>query len=198
MSVVVIGVVVGTLLLTIVIIINIVIVMIVCRRRKKSRRADDKNVQLSSADLPQQYPYNDSSQSDHVITLTELADRHDPTRLETSNALYIPTKIKSLDSLLKRIDDRFGIGVTITPNPSYSQVGPSLLQSGKELEYDYVQTEDGLVGHDKVVNCKCTTSEGVYDEIIDVTMDTVNIDPNLAHLVGENAKLEDKPFYDKL
>ena len=71
--------------------------------------------------------------------LSQLADKHDPTSiLETVNALYIPTKVKSLDSLLKRIDDRSGIGVTITPNPSYNRyhVGPNSLQSGKELEYD--------------------------------------------------------------
>ena len=74
MSVAVIGPIVGTLLLTIVIII-IMIVMIVCMRRKtKSRRADhgDKNVQLSSADLPQQHSHNNSGQSDHVITLTVM------------------------------------------------------------------------------------------------------------------------------
>ena len=69
---VIIGAVVGTLLLTIVIIIIIMIVMIVCRRRKKSRRADDKNFQLSSADLPQQHMHNNSGQSDHVITLTVM------------------------------------------------------------------------------------------------------------------------------
>jgi len=106
--------------------------------------------------------------------------------------LYIPTKVKSLDSLLKRIDDRSGIGVTITPNPSYSRVGPNSLQSGEELEYDYVETEDGLVGHDKV------TSGGVHDEVTDVTMDTVNIDPNPAYSVGQDVKLEDNPSYDKL
>ena len=68
---VVIGAVVGTLLLTIIIII-IMIVMIVCRRRKKSRRADDKNVQLSLADHPQQHAHNNSGQSDHVIILTVM------------------------------------------------------------------------------------------------------------------------------
>ena len=66
---VIIGAVVGTLLLTIVI---IMIVMIVCRRRKESRRANDKNVQLSLADLPQQHTHNNSGQSDHVITLTVM------------------------------------------------------------------------------------------------------------------------------
>ena len=98
---------------------------------------------------------------------------------------------KSLDSILKRIDDRSGIGVTITPNPSYSRVGPNSSQSGKELEYDYVQTDDGLVGHDKVI-----TSGAVYDEITNVTMDAVNIDPNPAYSVGQGIKLEDNPSYD--
>ena len=107
--------------------------------------------------------------------------------------MYIPTKVKSLDSLLKRIDDRSVIGVTVTPNPSYSHVGPNSLQSGKELDYDYVETDDGLVGHDKVV-----TSGGVYDEVTDVTIDTVNIDPNPAYSVGQDVKLEDNPSYDKL
>ena len=69
---VIIGAVVGTLLLTIVIIIIIIIVMIVCRRRMKSKRADDKNVQPPSVDLPQQHTHNNSGQSDHVITLTVM------------------------------------------------------------------------------------------------------------------------------
>ena len=106
--------------------------------------------------------------------------------------MYIPTKVKSLDSLLKRIDDRSGIGVTVTPNPSYNRVGPNSLQNGKELEYDYVQTDDGLVGHDKVVTSE---GRGVYDEVIDVTIDTVNIDPNPAYSVGQDVKLEDNPSY---
>ena len=103
------------------------------------------------------------------------------------------TKVKSLDSSQKRIidDSRCGIGVTITPNPSYSHVGPNSLQRRKELEYDYVQTDDGLVGHDKVV-----TSGAVYDEVTDVTMDTVNIDPNPGYSVGQDVKLEDNPSYD--
>ena len=104
--------------------------------------------------------------------------------------MYIPTKVKSLDSSLKHIDDRSKIGVTITPNPSYNCVGPTSLLRGKELEYDYVQTDDGLVGHDKVV-----TSGGVYDKVTNVTMDTVNIDPNPAYSVGQGVKLEDNPSY---
>ena len=62
----------GTLLLVIVIIIIIMIVMKVCWKRMKSWRADDKNVQLSLANLPQQHTHNNSGQSDHVITLTVM------------------------------------------------------------------------------------------------------------------------------
>ena len=64
--------------------------------------------------------------------LSQLAGTHDPTsRLETANAAYIPTKVKSIDSLLRRIDDGsrsgvIGSNVTIIPNPSYS-VDPNLL-----------------------------------------------------------------------
>ena len=42
----------------------------VSRRRKNSWRADDKKVQLSLADLPQQHAHNNLGQSDHVITLS--------------------------------------------------------------------------------------------------------------------------------
>ena len=61
----------------------------------------------------------------------------DPTaKLETVNALYIPTNVKSIDSLLQRIRSRSGSNVIITPNPSYT-VDPNSLQSGKESEYQY-------------------------------------------------------------
>ena len=133
--------------------------------------------------------------------LSQLAGTHDPTsRLETANAAYIPTKVKSIDSLLRRIDDGsrsgvIGSNVTIIPNPSYS-VDPNLLRSGKESEYqyDYVQTDDELVKHDRVV--KCTTSGG--DEVIDATADNVYIDPNPSYSVAQDVKLENNPSYDKL
>ena len=111
--------------------------------------------------------------------------------------MYIPTKAKSIDL---RIDDGsrsgvIGSNVTITPNPSYS-VGPNLLRSGKESEYqyDYVQTDDGLVKHDRIV--EYTTSGG--DEVIDTTADNVYIDPNPSYSVAQDVKLEDNPSYDKL
>ena len=117
--------------------------------------------------------------------ISQLPDKHNPiSNLETTDALYIPTKV----------DDRFKIGcdVTITPNPSYSRVGPNSLQSGKESEYDYIQTH-GEAGHDKVV-----TSGGVYYAVTDIAMDNVNIDPNPAYSVGQDVILEENPSYDKL
>ena len=73
-------------------------------------------------------------------------------RLETVNALYIPTEVKSIDSLLQRIRSRSGPNVIITPNPSYT-VDPNSVQSGRESEYqyDYVQPDDELAQHDRVV-----------------------------------------------
>ena len=134
------GAVVGTLLLIIIIIILVVIILC-SRRRKKSRRAyniDDK-AKLSShiSNNPQQHNHNTSGQShDHTgsDTLTKVA------RLETVNALYLPTKVKSLDSLLRQHDTSrtgvIGCDVIITPNPSYA-VGPNSLETGKECEYQY-------------------------------------------------------------
>ena len=153
--------------------------------------------------LPQQHTDNTSGQSlHHVITVTscdhtdsnvQLTGKHDPTsKLETVNALYIPTKVKSIDSLLRRIDrsrsDVIDCDVTITPNPSYA-IGQT--HSGKESEYqyDYVQPDDRLVKQ-----VECTTSAG-GDE---VTVDNVNIDTNPSYSVAQDFKLEDNPSYDTL
>ena len=177
------GAAVGTLLLLTIIII-ITIVIIVCRRRRKYN-IDDNNVQLSH--LPQQHTDNTSGQSlyhvitiHHVITSCDHTDsnvlytgKHDPTtKLETANALYIPTKVKSVDNR--------GYDVTITPNPSYTICQNS--HSGKELEYDYVQPDDGVVnlGGDKI------------------TVNNVTMDTNPSYSIAQNVKLEDNPSYDKL
>ena len=117
---------------------------------------------------------------DHTDNNVLYTGKHDPTtKLETANALYIPTKVKSVDSLLQRIDNR-GCDVTITPNPSYTISQNS--HSGKELEYDYVQPDNGVVnlGGDKII-------------VGNVTMDT-----NPSYSIAQNVKLEDNPSYDKL
>ena len=100
----------------------------------------------------------------------------------------MPTKVKSVDSLLRRIDDRSRSDVTMTPNPSYT-IGQT--HSGKESEYqyDYVQPDDRLVKQ-----VECTTSAG-GDE---VTVDNVNIDTNPSYSVAQDVKLEDNPSYDIL
>ena len=200
------GTVIGTSLLIIVIIVMVIMMMIVCsRRRKESRRSyniDDNNVTVklsSHAPNTQQHTGNTSGQShDHTDTdtLSQLGAKVDPTsRQETVNTLHIPTKVKSLDSLLQ-CHDVIGSDVIITPNPSYS-VGPNSSDTKKDCEYqyDYVQTDDGLAECDKVVGS--TTSEGVYDEITDHA-DNVNIDPNPSYSLAQDIKLEDNPSYDKL
>ena len=203
------GAVIGTLLLIIVIMIMMIMMKIVCsRRRKESRRSyniDDNNVTVklsSHAPNTQQHNSNTSGQShDHTDTdtLSQLGAKVDPTpREERVNALYIPTEVKSLDSLLRRLDasDVIGSDVIITPNPSCN-VGPNSSDTTKgcEYQYDYVQTDDELVECDKVVGS--TTSGGVYDEITDRT-NNVNIYPNPSYSLAQDIKLEDNPSYDKL
>ena len=114
--------------------------------------------------------------------------------------LYISSKVKSLDSLLRCRDtsrtDVIGCDVIITPIPS-NFVDPNSSETGKECEYqyDYVQTDDGSVQHDKVVGA--TTSGEEYDKVIDPA-DNVNIDPNPSYALPQDVKLEDNPYYKQL
>ena len=130
---------------------------------------------------------------DHTDSNVQLTGKHDPTsKLETVNALYIPTKVKSVDSLLRRIDrsrsDVIDCDVTITPNPSYA-IGQTYSGKESEYQYDYVQPDDRLVKQ-----VECTTSAG--GDV--VTVDNVNIDTNPSYSVAQDVKLEDNPSYDKL
>ena len=173
------GAVIGTLLLIIVTIVMVIIIIVCIRRRKESRRSynmHDNNVTVklsSHAPNTQQHTSNTSSQShDHIDTdtLSQLGAKVDPTsRQERVNALYIPTKLKSLDSLLQHHD--------VFESDVKHSVGSNSSDTAKDCEYqyDYIQTDDGLVECDKVVGS--TTSGGVYDEITDHA-DNVNIDPN--------------------
>ena len=157
-----------------------------------------------NAPNPQQHTHDTSDQSQHDHTdsgILQLGAKVEPkSKLETVNALYISSKVKSLDSLLRRHDtsrsDVIGCDVIITPNPSYA-VGPNSSETGKECEnqYDYVQTDDGSVQHDKVVGA--TTSGGEYDEVIDPA-DNINIHPNPSYLLPQDVKLEDNPSYTQL
>ena len=178
--------------------------VIFCNRRRKKSRAyevDDKFKQPLHVLNPQQHTHN-ISQHDHTDSGTlQLRVKVGPTsKLEMVNALYISSKVKSLDSLLRRHDtsrsDVIGCDIIITPNPSYA-VGPNSSETGKECErqYDYVQTDDGSVQHDKVVGA--TTSGGEHDEVIDPA-DNVNIDLNPSYLLPQDVKLEDNPSYTQL
>ena len=181
--------------------------MIVLYRRKKSRRIHNtvNKVELSEhVPNPQQHTHGTSHQLqyDHTDSGTSQsgAEVNLTSKLETVNALYISSKVKSLDSLLRRHDtsrtDVIGCDVIITPNPSYA-VGPNSSETGKECEYqyDYVQTDDGSFQHDKVVGA--TTSGGDYDELIDPA-DNVNIDPNPSYVLPQDVKLEDNPSYTQM
>ena len=139
------GAVVGASLLVIVIIVMIVVFMIVLYRRKKSRRIHNtvNKVELSEhIPNPQQHTHGTSHQLqyDHTDSGTSQsgAEVELKSKLETVNALYISSKVKSLDSLLRRHDRRrndvIDCDVIITPNPSYV-VGPNSSETGKECEY---------------------------------------------------------------
>ena len=98
-----------------------------------------------------------------IITCTGVKC-NSKTRSETVNALYIPADraVKSIHSLLQRIHNRSGSNVMVTPNPSYA-VDPNSSQSEKEFEcqYEYVQPDDALAQHGKVVGSIATG--GVQD-----------------------------------
>ena len=89
-----------------------------------------------------------------------------------------------------------GCDVKITPNPSYA-VGPNSSETGNkcEYQYDYVQSYDGSVQHDKVVGA--TTSGGECDEVIGPAHN-VNIDPNPSYALPQDVKLKDNPSYKQL
>ena len=115
----------------------------------------NKFIVATSHQLQYDHTDSDTTQSRAEVELTS--------KLETVNALYISSKVKSLDSLLRCHDtsrtDMIGCDVIITPNPSYA-VGLNSSETGKECgyQYDYVQTDDGSVQHDKAVGG--TTSGG--------------------------------------
>ena len=175
--------------------------LIETRKSERTCDIDYKVKQPLNTPNPQQHTHDTSDQSQHDSDTLQLGAEVEPrSRLETINTLYVSTKVKSLDSLLRRHDtsrsDVIGCVFIITPNPSYA-VGPNSSETGKECEYqyDYVQTDDGSVQHDKVVGA--TTSGGEYDEVIDPA-DNVNIDPNPSYALPQDVKLEDNPSYTQL
>ena len=176
---------------------TLVIIMV----RRKSRRAfnlDGKYTTSSNLSNPQQHTHNTSRQSlqDHTDNNISSQLGVDPTsRLETVNALYIPTNVKSLDSLLQKIDDRSrGCDVIITPNPSYA-VDPNSLHTKQESEYsyEYVQTDNDEAA-------KSTTPGGTYNEVANLA-GNVNFDLNPSYSLpngDQDIKLQDNPSYDKV
>ena len=155
-----------------------IVIILLCKRRKKSNSIDDK----------QQHTHN-TAQHDHTDNNASSQSSVDSTsRLETVNALYIPTNVKSIDSLLQQIDDRsrsgvIGCDVIISSNPSYTV---NSLQTGKEsdYQYEYVQAE---VQQNKTL--EPTTSGGENNDLVDYT-------PSYSPL--QDVKLEDNPSYHKV
>ena len=179
------GAIVGTLLLIIVIIIIIIIViMLLCRGRKKSMKV----INIVEKHNP---PHN-TSQDDHTDNNESSQLRVDLTsRLETVNALYIPTNVKRPEQHGhdRCRGDMIGRDVIITPNPSYI-ASPMSLQTEKQSEYSYayVQADDKLVQHNKIL-------ESTTSKITDPAADNVKVDPNPSYYP---LQLEDNPSYHQL
>ena len=171
------------------------VIIMVRRRSRKAFNIDGKCTTSSNLPNPQQHTHNTSHQSlqDHTDNnISSQLEVHPTSRLETVNALYIPTNVKSIDSLLQKIDDRSrGCDVIITPNPSYA-VDPNSLHTKQESEYpyEYVQTD----------NDEAATSGGTHNEVTDLA-GNVNIDLNPSYSLpqgDQDIKLQDNPSYDKV
>jgi len=198
------AVIVGTmsLIIIIIIIISLVAIMILHRREKPRRAHDIDDDDITIKPNPQQYAHITAGQSQHDHTdsgrLSQGAKVDPSSRLKTVNALYIPTKVKSLDSLLKH---DHGCDVIITPNPSYAT---SRLQTTEKfnLKYDYVQIDDESNQHDKFGYLQLVGSSTSQGEATDpASKDNVNIDTNPSYSLpqdDQDVKLEDNPSYDKL
>ena len=130
------GAIIGTLLVIIIIIIIVIVMMILCNRRSREHSIDGE-IKLSSRVSNSQRVHS-TSEDNHTDSGTF--------KLQTINTLYVPTQVNSVDSTMQHDD------VIITPNQSYA-VDPNSSETGKECEYqyDYVQTDDRSVEHDKVV-----------------------------------------------
>ena len=151
------GAVVGALLLAIATVILFTVILCTCMKFKRTR---NDIVTVSVGDLSPYHTEADHSQlqqhTHNPSCQPQGAADVDPTsnyKLETTNMAYVPTKVKSLDSLLHRLQGHHTCNddAIITPNPSYQ----SMKNSKHQCDYELVQ-QDGLV----------TTSERTY-EVID-------------------------------
>jgi len=107
-------------MIIIIIIISLVVIITLYRKKKPRRAYDIDDDDITIKPNPQQYAHSTAGQSQCDNTdsdgLSQGAKVDPSSRLKIVNALYIPTKVKSLDSLLKH---DHGCDVIITPNPSY-------------------------------------------------------------------------------
>ena len=179
------GAIVGTLLLIIVVIIIIIIViMLLYRGKKKSMKAhniDDKHNTAHNTSVQSEHDHTDNNVFSQLrVNLTS--------RLETVNALYIPTNVicPEQHGCDRSRGDMIGRDVIVTPNPSYI-TSPKSLQTEKQSEYSYayVQVDDKLVQH----------NESTASKITDPAADSVKVDSNPSYYP---LQLEDNPSYRKL
>ena len=160
---------VGTLSLIIVI---LVFVITLHRLRKNSRKVNEKaatinpilqstnitstNIQWDTIQNNARQLQHDHSNSDVLSQGAQAECGAGSSRLVTINGLYISTKVKSLDSLLRmRNDHSISVfsEVTICPNPSYIAIpNPSQTRNNPEQEYDYVGADDGAAQQDNFDN----------------------------------------------
>lgn len=107
----------------------------------------------------------------NTITLAGAKVGH-ASRLETVNGLYIPTKVKSRGSLLRKHGNDTsrtavtGSNIVCAPNPSYNcGLSPSHTENNSNDYYYCMQADDESSDYDDVM--VCDTTGRVHDEVAD-------------------------------
>ena len=212
---------VGTLSLIIVI---LVFVIILHRLRKNSRKVNEKaatinpilqSTNITSANIQWDIIQNNARQLQHDHSDSDVLSQGaqaecgaGSSRLETINGLYMSTKVKSLDSLLRMRND-YSISVfsevTICPNPSYIAIpNPSQTRNNPEQEYDYVGVlgaDDGATQQDKFDNLHDqyhgpAISNRLYNDTVTDTVDVhddvdIDVHDNVDVDVHDNIDVDD-------
>ena len=161
-------------------------------KRKKSRKAC--NVQQHTHDIA-----GLSHCHHHAKDALSRKPKVEPiSRLETTNGVYISSKVKSLDSLLRQHDHNSSVpntaddNVIITPNPSYgvNLNTPQTKKEPEQLEYYYASCD--LISASAALGGVCGKAN---DSAID---DSVEITPNQSYSLpynGQDVILEASGYY---
>ena len=161
---------------------------------------DDCNSQQCTKDTTGQSTHNHGDKD----VPSQVAKSDSAFRLETNNTLYLPTKVKSLDSILqhhKSMSAPAGdYDIILTSNPSYT-VNPEG-RTTSEQQYEGIQTDDELNQHDEFGYLRLVgraALDGAYEEVTNPAGgDYVSIDLNPSYETpqdGQDVKLEDNPSY---